>query len=203
MPDLEKVFSNIIESEESEIEYFQRPEWYELVPEINEFMMKAREAAIKYSLTPIFPIGIVAVKEGVLIAEAGNGNGYHEKNTESPGHRKGCVRRYLNAEREKQGLEKFKSGEGFELCPGCHTDFHAEANLIRKATEQNMLEKLKGADLYMYGHFWCCKPCFEKMIMAGVKDIYLPDTYEKFKDKDALAEWAEVVRLARLDQEKN
>ncbi len=184
-----KAFPNL----DAEIEYFQKPEHYIFVPENNQYIQAAKTAA-KYSLTSVFPIGIVAVKNNEIIAQAGNGNGYHESNENTPGHRKGCIRRFLNDEREKQGLSKFKGGEGFELCPGCHTDSHAEANLIK-----NMLdpEKLKGADIYMYGHFWCCKPCWNKMLNVGIKNVYLPDTAMKFNNKDEVAEWAEEVRLAK------
>lgn len=185
---------------DSEIEFFQKKEHYLFVPEDNVYMQAAAAAAIKYSQTPIFPIGIVAVKDGKIIVEAGNGNGYHEKNQDTPGHRKGCVRRYLNDERETQGLQKFRSGEGFELCPGCHTDSHAEANLTRKAKEVGVYGELRGADIYMYGHFWCCKNCWEKMSDAQVKNVFLPETADKFKDKEEVAKWVEEVKLARTMQ---
>jgi deoxycytidylate deaminase len=182
---------------DSEIEFFQRKEHYFFVPEDNEFMQAAKMAAINHSLTSLFPIGIVAVKDGMVVVEAGNGNGYHEKNLETPGHRKGCVRRHLNDEKEKEGLPKFKSGEGYELCPGCHTDSHAEANLIRNAKEKGVYEKLVGSDAYMYGHFWCCKECFEKMSAAGIKKVYLSDDCEKTKNKEEVSRWAEEVRKAK------
>jgi len=179
---------------DSEIEFFQRKELYNFVPESNEFIQAAKKAAISYSQTPIFPIGIVAVKDGVIVAEAGNGNGYHERNIDTPGHRKGCVRRHLNDIREGQGLVKFKSGAGFELCPGCHTDAHAEANLIKSAVENKVIEKLSGAHVYMYGHFWCCKPCWDKMITVGINQVYLPDNADKFKNKEEVEKWVEEVK---------
>lgn len=182
---------------DTEIEFFQRKEHYNFVPEENQFMQAAKLAAIKHSLTSVFPIGIVAVKEDKVIVEAGNGNGYHEKNLNSPGHRKGCVRRYLNDEREKIGQEKFKSGEGYELCPGCHTDSHAEANLIKNAKLLQIYEELNDSDVYMYGHFWCCKPCWEKFLAAGIRNVYLSDDCEKTKDKEEVAKWAEEVRAAK------
>lgn len=176
---------------EAENEYFQNPELYSFVPEANPFIQKAKEAAIKHSLTTVFPIGIVAVRDGHVIAEAGNGNGYHERNLETQGHRKGCIRRYISDQMEKEGKPKFKSGEGFELCPGCHPDSHAEANLVKTGID------LQDSEVYMYGHYWCCRPCMEKMEKAGVKNVYLPDTYEKFKSKEEVAKWAEVVKEER------
>jgi deoxycytidylate deaminase len=185
-------FPDSFENIDAEIEFFQKIEHYKVVPEDNIFMQAAKAAEVKYSQTPIFPIGIVAVKGGEVVAQAGNGNGYHEKNFETPGHRKGCVRRFLNDEREKQGLPKFKGGEGFEFCPGCHTDSHAEANLTKIAKENNV--DLTDADIYMYGHFWCCKPCWEKMLRAGVNDVYIVENADKFADKEVMAKWAEEVK---------
>lgn len=193
IPDTNQNFVDIDE----EILYFQTESFYQFTDDDNEFIQAAKQAAIKYSLTSVFPIGIVAEKNGVIIAEAGNGNGYHEANLETPGHRKGCVRRFLNDEREKQGLPKFKGGEGFEFCPGCHTDSHAEANLIKKATEEKKYENLKDANIYMYGHFWCCKSCWQKMLAAGIKNVYLPESADKFKNKEEVAKWAEEVANAR------
>jgi deoxycytidylate deaminase len=190
-PDISLKFSDVYE----EIEYFQRKDHYNVVKEDDRFMQRAKEAAIKYSLTPVFPIGIVAVKNNQVLAEAGNGNGYHEKNFETPGHRKGCVRRFLNDEREKEGIAKFKGGEGFGLCPGCHTDSHAEANLTRNAKEKNI--DLEDSDIFMYGHFWCCKPCWEKLLAVGVKNVYIVENAENFANKELMAKWAEEVRLKK------
>lgn len=182
---------------DEEIEYFQKTEHYNFLPENNEYIQLAKKAAIDHSLTSVFPIGIVAVKDGLVLAEAGNGNGYHEKNLETLGHKKGCVRRFLNIEREEKGIPKFKGGEGFELCPGCNPDSHAEANLIKNAKENNNYEKLAGAEVFMYGHFWCCKPCWDKLLSAGITNVYLPDTANKFNNKEEIAKWAEEVKLAK------
>ncbi|MBU0614216.1 hypothetical protein KJ766_02960, partial [Patescibacteria group bacterium] len=38
-----------------------------------------------------------------------------------------------------------------------------------------------GADLYMYGHWWCCKPCWDAMIEAGIRDVYVcSDAHKRF-----------------------
>jgi deoxycytidylate deaminase len=192
-PDTTRNFVDI----DQEIQYFQDQKFYQLLDENNLFIQAAKQAAIKHSLTSIFPIGIVAEKDGKIIGEAGNGNGYHEKNLETPGHRKGCIRRYLNDEKEKQGKPKFKGGEGFELCPGCHTDSHAEANLIKTIEDQGKYSELKDANIYMYGHFWCCKSCWQKMLDAGVKNVYLPESRMKWNNKAEIAKWAEEVASAR------
>lgn len=189
LPDLNIPFKDIDE----EISYFQNPELYQLVDGDNIYILAAKQSAIDLSLTSIFPIGIVAEKNGGIIARAGNGNGYHENNLDTPKHRKGCIRRYMNDEREAAGLEKFKGGEGFELCPGCHTDSHAEANLIKECKKINRYDDLNGANVYMYGHFWCCKDCWKKMIDAGIKNVYLPVFANNFKDKEFVKKWSEEV----------
>jgi deoxycytidylate deaminase len=194
LPDLSIKF----ESLDEEILYFQDPIHYEFIENDNKFIEASKQAAIDLSLTSIFPIGIVAEKDGQIIARAGNGNGYHEKNLDTPGHRKGCIRRYLNDEREKVGLEKFKGGEGFELCPGCHTDSHAEANLIKESKILNKYNDLNGANVYMYGHFWCCKDCWQKMIEAGIKKVYLPNLADGFKDKEFVKKWSEEVESKKV-----
>lgn len=53
----------------------------------------------------------------------------------------------------------------------CHQEGHAEAMAI-KDTIKNGLNP-QGADLYLYGHWWCCQGCWEVMISAGIKDVYL------------------------------
>jgi deoxycytidylate deaminase len=170
---------------------------YNFIEDNNEYIEAARKAAIDLSLTSVFPIGMVAEKNGQIIARSGNGNGYHENNLNAPGHKKGCIRRYLNDEREAKGLEKFKSGEGFELCPGCHTDNHAEANLIRESKKNNTYDSLNGANVYMYGHFWCCKDCWQKMIGAGIKNVFLPKMADSFRDKEFVKKWSEEVMNSR------
>ncbi len=192
-PDLNIKF----ESFEDEILYFQDQRFYKYTESDDEFMDTAKQSAIDYSLTSVFPIGIIAEKDGAIIIKAGNGNGYHEKNLSTPNHRKGCVRRYLNDEREREGLGKFKSGEGFELCPGCHTDSHAEANLIKKAVEIGKYSDLNGANIYMYGHFWCCRDCWKKMIDANIKSVFLPKFANNFRDKEFVNKWAMEVQSKR------
>lgn len=72
------------------------------------------------------------------------------------------------------------SGEGYELCPrSCHSDNHSEKQAIKQAEKNG--KETKGADLYLYGHWWCCKPCWDAMIKAGIKNVYLVEgATEKF-----------------------
>ncbi len=167
---------------------FKNQNLYSFVSEDHPLMRLAKDAASSYSLTPAYPIGIVAVTDDKVLCAAGNGNGYHEANPDKEGHIEGCVRRFVSQERVKSGGEKIKPGEEFDLCPGCHTDFHAESNLIRKAHDLSI--NLKGADIHMYGHYWCCGDCWGKMKKVGIGRVVLPDTYKKFENLDEVKKWA-------------
>ena len=65
-----------------------------------------------------------------------------------------------------------KSGTKYWLCPGCaNFTSHAEVRAMRQA--QSRHGDIAGADLYLWGHWWCCRPCWTAMIAAGIKDVYL------------------------------
>ena len=163
--------------------YCKQSHLYNEVSENNPWMLCAKEAAIKFTKTPIFPIGIVAVKDGKVVISSANGNGYHEENVDTPEHKKGCKRRYVSEQREKEGKQKLMSGEGFDLCPGCNVEYHAEAKMVREATDT---VKLEGATVYMYGHWWCCGSCWAKMEAVGIKEVYIDP---KFRNKDETRLW--------------
>jgi len=174
------------------IDYYQKSDLYVATDESDSWMQLARQAAIDYSQTPVFPIGIVIVKDERLIVASGNGNGYHEKHLNDPEHKKGCRRRYISDQLEKAGKPKLKSGEGFELCLGCDTKYHAEARAIRKAQNK---EQLKNATVYMYGHWWCCEDCWKKMRKVGIKKVCVVPA---FRNKDNVRKWRnEYAKLAK------
>lgn len=75
-----------------------------------------------------------------------------------------------------------KSGEGYDHCPTC-VGSHAERSALQNAQECGVV--VAGADLYLYGHWWCCKPCWDEMIQAGIKDVYLlSEAQEHFEVMD-------------------
>lgn len=182
-----------------EIAYYQDSKWYKFVPSDNQYMILAKNAALQHSLTSVFPIGIVAVKNGNILATAGNGNGYHEKNINSEGHIKGCVRRFVSNEQEKTGGQKLLSGEGFELCTGCSVDSHAESNLLKSVPTKSVLED---ADVYMYGHFWCCEDCWKKLLDAKIQNVYIVEDVD-FKDKDVVRKWSEEFNQSKDKKDEN
>lgn len=72
------------------------------------------------------------------------------------------------------------TGEGYDLCPHfCHPDNHAEAQAIADAEKRG--EIVAGADLYLTGHWWLCRPCWTKISNAGLNRVYLVEgATEKF-----------------------
>lgn len=141
----------------------------------NPFMAEALNIMKVESTDEQNPTGAVVVKNDIIIGRAANQAGFkHPKFIEL--HAKGwCIRRKL----------KVRSGTKYWLCPGCatHAD-HAESNAVRDAISKAGAEAVRGADLYLYGHWWCCKPCWDVMIKAGIKDVYLlEDSWKLFTRK--------------------
>lgn len=143
------------------IQYPYLPDWKVIsyVPADHSFMRAAEEYARIHSLDREHPTGAVLVKGGTIIGHGANGSSYHKKH--------GC-------ERKRQGIP---TGERYDLCEGCHPKNHSEPKAIADALSHG--EDTHGADLYLYGHWWCCKPCWNAMIDAGVRDVYLLEGSEK------------------------
>jgi len=133
------------------------------VPESNEYMLMAKEYARVHSLDKEMPNTSILVKDGVVIGKGANGSSYHETN--------GC-------ERVKKNIP---TGQGYELCEGCHPKNHGESKAIQNA--KDLGNNTTGADLYMWGHWWCCEPCWNNMISAGINDVYLLEGSEKLFNK--------------------
>jgi deoxycytidylate deaminase len=130
----------------------------------NPFIKQAEEYARLYSLDKTMPTGAVLVKDGSIIALGANGSNYHEVH--------GCFRVKNN----------IPTGQGYELCEGCSPDNHAEAKAITAAKE--LCIDLVDSDIYLWGHYWCCKPCWDKMIAAGIKNVFLLEKSEILFDKN-------------------
>ncbi len=127
------------------------------VPADNKFMQAAQKVAEIKSLDSGFKTGAVIVRDGKIIGQGANGSDFHEKF--------GCVRKFL----------KIKTGEKYWLCPGCSPKNHAEQSAIKDAKFRGI--STQGADLYLWGHWWCCQSCWKKMIEAGIKNVYLSEDF--------------------------
>lgn len=146
------------------IEYLYLPAGREIlyVKADNPFMKAAEENA-KNSLDKNVPTSSVIVKDGEIIGRGANGSTYHETQ---------------ECERVRLGVP---TGQGYELCEGCHPKNHSEVRAIEDAKQAG--HEVKGADLYLWGHWWCCQPCWDAMIEAGVNNVYLQEGSEKLFNK--------------------
>ena len=150
----------------NEIKYPYIPEGRNMlyVQANNPFMIEAILVRNTESTDKNHSTGAVVVKGGVIIGRAANHAGFKHPKFIALHARGWCIRRKL----------KVKSGTKYWLCPGCSTHVdHAESGAVRDAISKAGTEAVIGADLYLYGHWWCCKPCWDAMIEAGIRDVYL------------------------------
>ena len=134
------------------------------VDENDPFMREAKVWAKEHSQDKLMPNTSLIVKGGSIIGRGANGSDYHEKH--------GC-------DRVRRGIP---SGHGYELCEGCHPRNHGEPRAIADALANG--HDTVGADLYLWGHWWCCEPCWNAMLEAGINDVYLLEGSEKLFNKN-------------------
>jgi len=135
-------------------------------PADNEYMLAAKAYAQQHSLDKTMPNSSIIVKDSQIAGRGANGSDYHEKH--------GC-------ERVRLGIP---TGQGYELCEGCSPKNHGEPRAIADAREHGVND-LNGAALYLWGHWWCCEPCWNSMLAAGIRDVYLLEGSEKLFNKES------------------
>ncbi len=133
------------------------------VPESDAFIQEARAYAKEHSLDDTVQTGSVIVKDGEIIGRGANGTDYHKTH---------------ECERVKRGIP---TGQHYELCEGCHPNNHSEPRAIADALKNG--HKTLGTDLYLWGHWWCCEPCWNAIIKAGIENVYLLKDSEKLFNK--------------------
>lgn len=126
----------------------------------NEFMQLAKEFARIESLDKVMPNTSVIVKSGEVLGIGANGSNYHETN--------GCERVRRN----------IPTGQGYDLCEGCNPKNHGEAKAISNALERLSSEDLQDAEIYLWGHWWCCESCWSTMLDKGISTVYLLESSE-------------------------
>jgi deoxycytidylate deaminase len=149
-------------------EYPYLPQGREIlyVSEDNPFMARAKQIRNEWSTEKNHPTGAVVVFDGSIIGEAANRARIKNGRLINL-HKKFCLRRFFH----------IKTGEKYWVCPGCaKLKDHAEVSAIRSAIKKGY--STEGADLYLYGHWWCCKPCWDSMIAGHIKDVYLLENSE-------------------------
>lgn len=137
----------------------------EYVSADNPFMQAAKEYAREHSLDKNMPNSSILVLDEEIIGRGANGSDYHEKH--------GC-------ERVRLGIP---TGQGYELCEGCSPKNHGEPRAIADALSRT--DSIAGADLYLWGHWWCCEPCWNAMLDAGISTVYLLENSEILFNKEA------------------
>ncbi|HRY30874.1 MAG TPA: deaminase [Candidatus Paceibacterota bacterium] len=152
-----------------EYPYLPKGRQFLYVPITNEFMALAKKTALTESNDLGQPTGSVVVKDGRIIGRAANRAPLGHIRPLNWLHKKGlCIRRLLRVE----------TGTKYWLCPGCaRFSDHSEQRAIKDALKNG--HNPDCADLYLWGHWWSCKPCWDKMIGAGIRDVYLLDTSEE------------------------
>ncbi|HEX5796878.1 MAG TPA: deaminase [Candidatus Saccharimonadales bacterium] len=134
----------------------------------NKFMSAAREFARSNSLDRTMPTASVIVLEGKIIGRGANGSDYHDK---------------FGCERVKKGIP---TGQRYELCEGCHPKNHSEPRAIVDALHNHPKKDLSDGELYLWGHWWACEPCWNAILAAGIKKVYLEKNSHKLYNKKHL-----------------
>lgn len=148
------------------IKYPYLPEGREIkyVSNENVFMQYAKDFARKNSLDSTIQTGSVIVLNDKVLGCGANGSIYHKNNI---------------CERIKRNIS---TGQGYELCEGCHPKNHSERKAIENAKELGY--STKDADLYLWGHWWCCKDCWNAILEANIKNVYLLEDSEILFNKE-------------------
>jgi len=132
------------------------------VPEDNKYMLAAKKVAVTESTDRKTSTGVVVVNgQGDVVVSAANQSTLKNKFLLDT-HKNWCIRRFF----------KIPSGQKYWICPGCASSkYHAESFAMKKAKKFQL--NISRCDLYLWGHWWCCKDCWNAMIKSGVKNVYL------------------------------
>lgn len=122
----------------------------------NEFMIQAKNACQESGCVKQ-PTGAVIVKNGKIISTGANAGKVVKE----------CPR------------WGSPTGENYSPCKDiCQQTGHAEANAIKEMMENYSESEYENADLYLYGHWWCCEKCWKEMEKGKIKNVYLLENSE-------------------------
>lgn len=122
-----------------------------LVKSDNKFMQEATRMLGQTGCAKQ-PTGAVIVKNGEILGRGANAGKLVEV----------CPR----------VLESCPTGVGYHLCKEvCEQVGHAEVSAIKDAKASG--HDLRGASLYLDGHWWCCEACWGAMIEEGIAKVFL------------------------------
>ncbi|MBT4153194.1 MAG: hypothetical protein HOE53_00935 [Candidatus Magasanikbacteria bacterium] len=145
--------------------YIPKGRAFKFTPLSDPFMTMAKAYAETHSLDKHYPNASIMVKNGKIIGMGANGSDYHDNH--------GCKRKELG----------IPTGQGYDLCEGCHPKNHSEPAALKDAAKKE--HDAEGADIYLWGHWWCCEPCWQQMIAAGIRDVYLMEDAHNTFTKEA------------------
>ena len=156
---------------QNEYPYLPEGRKFIYVPITDSFMAETKKVTLELSTDRLWPTGAVIVKDGKILGVGANQSALKNDKLMKFHKEVFCVRRFL----------KIPTGQKYWLCPGCASSrLHSEPRAIKAA--QSKYGDITGADLYHWGHWWCCKSCWDAMIVAGIKNVYLVDgAKEQFK----------------------
>ncbi|HEY4513676.1 MAG TPA: hypothetical protein VJH06_04175 [Candidatus Paceibacterota bacterium] len=140
------------------------------VPRDNPYMLSAQQIALTESTDKKVPTGAVIVDSGGNILAAAANQSVLKNSFLLNTHKSWCIRKLFNV----------PSGQKYWMCPGCasHKN-HGEYRAVTALQKKFPRGAPGGLDLYLWGHWWCCKPCWDKMIEAGIKNVYLEEGTNK------------------------
>lgn len=133
----------------------------------------AKRYALENSPNKNKPNCSIIVKDGVIISKGSNGSEFHIKN--------GCKR------------EGYPTGEGYELCEGCQPHNHSEQKALKNINGE-------GADLYLWGHWYCCDSCLKVINESGIDNVYIDQGNEEtYKNISGNREQQEDSKIGRSE----
>lgn len=137
---------------EHKLPYLPEGKEIKYVPIDNQYIFAAAEACRELTGCYYWPTGAVVVNAGEIIGIGANSG---ELQQDCPRLEHNCA-----------------TGEGYHFCKEvCQQHDHAEVSAIKYALKKGF--DPNGADLYLFGHWWCCQNCWNFMIQHGIKDVYL------------------------------
>lgn len=150
----------------------KRPDW-------DEYFMEMAVLTAKRSTCLRRQVGAVIVKDRHIVATGYNGAPSGVAHCDEKG---GCLRQQLNV----------PSGERHELCRALHAEQNA---IIQAAVQGNSIE---GASIYVTNQ--PCVICAKMIINAGIRKIYIKDSYPDRMAEEIINEAGiEVIMLGEQD----
>ncbi len=139
----------------------------------NPWMAAAKEFSRLHATDRQMPTGAVIVKNDRIIGSGANQVPLKHPLLARIHKDYFCVRRVLS----------IPSGQKYWLCPGCAASkHHSEARSVRDAHSHG--EDTNGGDMYLWGHWWACKPCWDAAISGGIRDLYLLEGSDQLFNRD-------------------